>query len=1125
MRTIIENQTIDLKKGRTVARFLKNGDLFELRVGDIMVNQVHSNVVDGSMNNIYLRIFDASGIHFTPLLGIHSSSTFSVGASSARWNGSWHGVAYDVLLTLTERDTWFWSVTIDGLDLAADLIYTQDLGLANPSAVASNEAYVSQYIDHLCAQNNATGYVLGSRQNQPQAAGNFPALRQGIFNRAAGYLTDGFQFYGLSYKKTNVPAALTQSQLPNAVDQYEFALAGLQSERIILDGEKKEIVIFADFSDNHPERLSEAQLTDLSDIRNLWTGVSVDPATETFTPVERFAPAKDIGKPLAADPLSLEDVQKMYPERLYEEWQDGHLFSFFTPDKKHIVLQAKELRTERPHGHILMSGQTLFPDDDQMATTAYLYGIFNSQVVSGNTSMNKMMSNSRNALNVLKTSGQRIYLKTDEAYHLLTLPSLFEMDFNCVRWFYKTKDDCITITTVAATDSARVGLTIKSQSGRQYNFLITQQILMNDQEYQYGFVLAQEGRRLSFRPDPENKLIQGAYPDLTFNLSVNGPSFRVSGDERLLSGTAADTGSSLVVLETDAASQVELLIQGSSRGVQRTERLLDAEKEANVYHQFMDRLLNGFRLSGSGSANDATGQLDTLVSWYAYDMLIHYLSPHGLEQYGGAAWGTRDVCQGPFEFFLAAQHFDVAGKILEKVYSHQYEDDGNWPQWFMFDRYSKIQFEESHGDIIVWPMKALADYLNATGDFSILDVPVPYMKCRDFCYTDKPVPLYDHLKKEVQYIGSHFLPGTHLSCYGNGDWDDTLQPADASMKDQMASSWTVALTYQAMRQLSAALESYDRAFADQLKETADKIAEDFRKYILRFSAIPGFLYFPSADQLQRIIYPGDTETGIDYRLLPMTRSMIAELVTKNEADNYVGLIRDHLKFPDGVRLMNKPARYRGGVSVHFKRAEQAANFGREIGLMYVHAHIRYIEAMTKIGHADAVWEALTAINPIGITDRVKNAATRQANAYFSSSDGDFRTRYEAQEHFGDLQTGKVQVKGGWRIYSSGPGILFNQIVTHWLGIRAHSGKLVIDPVLSQKQNDYRFRFNCFGKPATFVYHIAAGIERKIQLNGADIPFSLTNNPYRVGGMEISTETLREHLDETENVFDVFIPSK
>ena len=36
--------------------------------------------------------------------------------------------------------------------------------------------------------------------------------------------------------------------------------------------------------------------------------------------------------------------------------------------------------------------------------------------------------------------------------------------------------------------------------------------------------------------------------------------------------------------------------------------------------------------------------------------MIHLTVPHGLEQFSGAAWGTRDVCQGPVEFLLALEH-------------------------------------------------------------------------------------------------------------------------------------------------------------------------------------------------------------------------------------------------------------------------------------------------------------------------------------------------------------------------------------------------------------------------------------------------------------------------------------
>ena len=67
----------------------------------------------------------------------------------------------------------------------------------------------------------------------------------------------------------------------------------------------------------------------------------------------------------------------------------------------------------------------------------------------------------------------------------------------------------------------------------------------------------------------------------------------------------------------------------------------------------------------------------------------------------------------------------------------------------------------------------------------------------------------DHAKKEIDYIRNNFLHDTYLSSYGDGDWDDTLQPANAQLKQYMTSSWTVALTYQSITQLATALENED----------------------------------------------------------------------------------------------------------------------------------------------------------------------------------------------------------------------------------------------------------------------------------------------------------------------------
>src|SRR5204863_624302 len=145
--------------------------------------------------------------------------------------------------------------------------------------------------------------------------------------------------------------------------------------------------------------------------------------------------------------------------------------------------------------------------------------------------------------------------------------------------------------------------------------------------------------------------------------------------------------------------------------------------------------------------------------------------------------------------------------------------------------------------------------------------------------------------------------------------------------------------------------------------------------------------------------------------------------------------------------IDRPVAYHGGPERIFRRAESASYFGREIGLMYVHAHLRYGEAMAVLGEADALWEALLVANPISVSERVANAAPRQRNAYFSSSDAAFADRYEASFEWSRVRDGTVAVEGGWRIYSSGPGLYVSLLIRHALGVRRVFGKRVDQPVL------------------------------------------------------------------------------
>jgi cellobiose phosphorylase len=243
------------------------------------------------------------------------------------------------------------------------------------------------------------------------------------------------------------------------------------------------------------------------------------------------------------------------------------------------------------------------------------------------------------------------------------------------------------------------------------------------------------------------------------------------------------------------------------------------------------------------------------------------------------------------------------------------------------------------------------------------------------------------------------------------------------------------------------------------------------------------------------------------------------------------VIDKELKFPDGVRLMDHPARYTGGVSKLFKRAEQAANVGREISLLYTHAHIRYLEACAKIGDGSTAWNNLFTINPVLIQNSVPNATLRQSNMYFSSSDGMFLDRYDFAENFDKLKKGTVSVKAGWRLYSSGPGIYLNQLVSNILGIRFLENDLIIDPVLPAELDGTSFKYNCFGKDITFRYHIVSNHTKgnesihdkstnsHITVMADQTPLAVEEipNPYRTGGVKINRRLLEANFSEI-NIF-------
>jgi cellobiose phosphorylase len=442
----------------------------------------------------------------------------------------------------------------------------------------------------------------------------------------------------------------------------------------------------------------------------------------------------------------------------------------------------------------------------------------------------------------------------------------------------------------------------------------------------------------------------------------------------------------------------------------------------------------------------------------------------------------------------------------------QQNPDGDWPQWFMFfPRERNIRPGDSHGDIVFWPLLALAEYIVASGDAGLLEQPAPFFNAGGDDQAEW-APLRTHVERALAVIAARRVPGTGLAAYGHGDWNDSLQPVDPAMRELLCSSWTVTLHFQTLRALAEAWRRIDLDGAAFERE-AEIVRREFQSRLLVDGVLVGFAYFHPEGQVDYLVHPRDPDSGIHYSLLPMIHAIVNDMLTPEQAERHFVLIREHLLGPDGARLFDRPLPYRGGPQKYFQRAESSSYFGREIGLMYTHAHLRYAEALARFGDAERFFRALCLVNPIALRELIPAAAPRQANCYYSSSDAVFTDRYQAQIEYRRALRGEIPLEGGWRIYSSGAGIVVRLVIHCLLGLRQEHGRLVFDPVMPRELDGLRAELDFAGRKLEVTYRIGPrgyGPE-EVRLNGRLMPCERLENPYRTGGVGVNLDSWSECL--------------
>jgi cellobiose phosphorylase len=1110
-----------------------NGSIRRMRHHSVLLNLFLGNEVEGGPANVYLRE-PGEGGEAIGLLGPRSGAAVTFDERSMTIEGAWRDIRFTLTLVLAKSTAaWMWRLALENCGDAEqrlDVIYAQDLGLTDYGAARSNEYYVSQYVDHTPLLHPDRGVVVASRQNQ-RVGGRHPWCVIGSLHRAAGFATDALQLHGLATRAGRAPEALMRG-LPGRRLQHEHAMAAIQDAPFRLaPGERVVRGFFGWFEADHPPPTSDADLAFADRAAALpearggperaslkARGPSPAPGPRAF----RLAPRDPSIRPTlgaVAAPASLfcaaplfetvelteREIEEIFGEIRQAERENGRLLSFFCGERSHVALTSKELRVLRPHGQILRTGAASVPDEAALTSTVWMSGVFHSQVTQGHVGVDRLLSASRGYLGFFRSQGQRIFVDDGTGWRLFDEPSAFEMTPDACRWFYKHEAGLIRIESRALTESHELRLSIDCLAGEPMRCLVSNHIALDGDdgadEAPPRHVRDEEGVFVAAAPESE---VGRRFPGGGFRIDpLPGTIFaRVAGDEALFSD-GVSRRQPYLCLTLSPARSVGLRILG---------RLLPPQPATGAppdpYWRAMSLGLRWREPPTDAAAARDVERLGEILPWFAQNALVHYLAPRGLEQFSGGSWGVRDVAQGPVEMLLALGRFDAIRDILRRLFAQQ-NPDGDWPQFFgVFERERCERASDSHGDIVFWPLLALARYLAASRDHSILEESVPFFAQNEDAA--EPATIEDHVERALALIERRMIDGTHLVAYGRGDWNDTLQPVDPKMRGTFCSAWTVTLHYQTYVALADAFLGEGRtAKAAELRDRAEKAREDFRRLLIVDGAVAGLASFRRPGHIDYLLHPRDAETGVSYSLIAMIHAIIGGMFTPTEARAHLDLVARHLTAPDGARLFDRPIRYSGGAQTFFQRAESAAFFGREIGLMYTHAHLRYAEALWRYGDAEGFYRALRLANPIGMSEIAPAAALRQANCYYTSSDAAFADRYEARDDYDCVTHGTIVTEGGWRVYSSGPGVALRLIICCFLGLTQEHSALVLDPVIPPSLNGLRVELDLLGHRFEASYDVGRAGCGPIaaRLNGADLPFLRRENPYRVGAAEIAIDAV------------------